>query len=219
MRLKIFSLDEYKFYYTDPLDGEKVEDIRQIGFFDSEEELNRAIKICKRFGIPEQNRKLRIFDYDMNFSSNQNYLYTLEYGYSIKSEEGNYNDYFYDFPPPKKSRKECMLLKKNLLKNIKYQPSSNKIYDLSSDGFIIVKWQINNLYEVVSIREPYWKNATLNKYYLQTETREAQRCCDFCNTVITVGQEYFSPDDKERIICKRCLKDFAERFNWKVKTD
>ena len=217
MRLKIFSLDEYKFYYTDPLDGEKVEDIHQIGFFDSEEELSRAIKICKRFGIPEQNRELRIFDYDMNLSPNQKYLYTLEYGYSIKSEEGNYNDYFYDFPPPKKSRRECMFLKKDLLQNIKYQPNPNKIYDLSPDGFIIAKWQINNLYEVVNIEEPYWKNVTLNKFCLQNGTGETQRCCDFCETEIIDGQEYFSPSDKERIICKRCLEDFAKRFNWKVK--
>ena len=217
MRLKIFSLDEYKYHYTDPLDGEKVEDIHQIGFFDSEEELNRAIKICKRFGIPEQNRELRIFDFDINLSPNQKYLYTLEYGYSIKSEEGNYNDYFYDFPPPKKSRRECMVLKKDLLQNIIYQPNPNKIYDLSSDGFIIAKWQINNLYEVVNIEEPYWKNATLNKFY--NETEETQRCCDFCETEITEGQEYFSPSDKERIICKRCLKDFAKRFHWKIKKD
>ena len=109
------------------------------------------------------------------------------------------------------------VLKEDLLQNIKYQSNPNKIYDLSPDGFIIAKWQINNLYEVVNIEEPYWKNAILNKFYLQSETGETQRYCDFCETEITDGQEYFSPSDKERIICKRCLEDFAKRFNWKVK--
>lgn len=145
----VYRLQKYKFYYYDSTDNENVEEGVILGYFDSNTELLKAIKICNKYGISEE--ELKVDEFSVNISSNQKYLYILSYSYSLLIE-GKYIDYDYVFEP-KTSQKKCSDLKNKLLLEQKYQYNENKIYDSEMpDGFWVEKCKINKLYSVISIK-------------------------------------------------------------------
>ena len=135
---KIYLLEQRKFYYIDVNDNENVEDNFIIGYFTADK-IIKAKNYCIDKGISE--KELFVEEYDFQFKKNRKYVYILMYEYSRVCSNDRFEDYYYKFQPMH-SRKECLVLKKQLLNEEKYQKTLNKIYD-SKDGFFIDKIEIN----------------------------------------------------------------------------
>lgn len=145
---KIFRLDKVKFYYYDSVDNENVEDLYVLGYFDSQEELDKALLVCKQYGVDKG--ELSVQEFFVELANNQKFIYELSYEYSVLNSDKQYVDYSYVFPP-QRSREKCLGLKFELQKLKKYRPSQNKIVDKKTDqGFWIEKWELNKLYSVVT---------------------------------------------------------------------
>ena len=147
MRAIIFRLSEYKFYSYDEVDKENIEERRILGYFSSEEMLNDSIRLCIESGIDES--CLSINAYSLILRKGQRYIFELSYSYSVKTTSGNYVDYDYIFEP-KASKDDCLKLKKRLVRQYKFQPTTAKIFDPSVPaGCWVERYDINKLYSVV----------------------------------------------------------------------
>lgn len=96
---------------------------------------------------------IRITDFKVNLRKNQKYIYELNYSYTVflDPEKEYYVDYDYIFEP-KSNRRDCLKLKSELLKNRKYQKTSEKIYSTNSDdGFTIEKYELNEMYNYLVV--------------------------------------------------------------------
>ncbi len=145
----IYRLEKFKFHYYDEKDDENVEDRFVLGYFCPYEELVKAIEVCKKYDIKED--ELAVHEFPLELSKNQKYIYELSYGYSILDSNSRYIDYDYVFTP-QRNRKCCLELKADLQQDRKYQCSKEKIFDKETpDGFWIEKLQINKLYNVITV--------------------------------------------------------------------
>lgn len=146
---RIFRLEKIKFYYYDKAEKENVEDLYVLGYFSSREELDKAMLICKQYGI--DGGELSVQEFLVELAENQKFIYELSYEYSVLNADGQYVDYSYVFPP-QRSRGRCLRLKTELQKQKKYRPESRKIVDITTDdGFWTEKCCLNKLYNVVTI--------------------------------------------------------------------
>ena len=146
MRCSIFRLEKYKFYYFDESDQEPVEDKVPLGYYSNIQRLNEIIRLCNDNGIEKND--LRITKFSVRLRKNQKYIYELNYSYFIflDNKKEYYVEYDYIFEP-KGSYRECMKLKNELLKEVKYQYTSEKNYYQDSDkGFTVEKYELNELY-------------------------------------------------------------------------
>ncbi len=138
---KLYLVEEWKFYYKDPIDGEDVEDIRLIGYFTTMDKVLNAIKVCINHGVKKEEIRITEIEFE---AKNQKYVYILYYEYSIEGEEG-FTDYYYNFEPLT-NKKKCLQLKEKLLKDDFYKPTENKIFDDYTDrGFSIRKELIDDI--------------------------------------------------------------------------
>ena len=145
----IYRLDKVIFYRYDYKDSENVENCFCLGYFDSVEELEKAVLICEQNGISSAD--LQAMRFDFCYNEKQKFAYELTYGYSVLNRKKQYVDYSYIFAP-QNSLKNCKKLKNDLLKTEKYKPSPNKIFDDEMpDGFWIEKFIINKLYSVITL--------------------------------------------------------------------
>ncbi len=146
---KIFRLDKVKFYYYDSVDKENVEELCVLGYFDSQEELDKALLVCKQYGIDKG--ELSVQEFFVELANNQKFIYELSYEYSVLNSDKQYVDYSYVFPP-QRSREKCLELQIELQKLKKYRPSQNKIVDkMTDEGFWVEKLKLNKLYSVVTV--------------------------------------------------------------------
>lgn len=146
---KIFRLDKVKFYYYDSVDKENVEDSCVLGYFSSQEELDKALLVCKQYGVDKG--ELFVQEFFVELANNQKFIYELSYEYSVLNSDKQYVDYSYVFPP-QRSREKCLDLKFELQKIGKYRLSQNKIVDkMTDEGFWIEKLKLNKLYSVVTV--------------------------------------------------------------------
>lgn len=143
----IYCLQKYKFFYYDEKDDENVETCYLLGYFDSLQNVESAITVCKENGLSDDELKVEYFT--LSLLKRQKYLYILSYGYSILNEKGEYIDYEYVFEP-KTNRKKCVELKKQLEEQPKYCHTKERIYDSETKkGFYIARFEINKLYSVI----------------------------------------------------------------------
>ena len=151
----VFRLEKYKFYSFDEAEQEPVEDSIPLGYYTSTQKLNEIIRSCLDHGMKKDD--LRITKFNVNLRKNQKYVYELNYSYTVflDPEKEYYVDYDYIFEP-KSNRRDCLKLKSKLLKNRKYQKTSEKIYSTNSDdGFTIEKYELNEMYNyLVVFRNP-----------------------------------------------------------------
>lgn len=59
--MTIYRLSEYRFYGTDPSDGERVEERRILGYFSDRSKLAEALLACRRCGIGEEETAVEEF--------------------------------------------------------------------------------------------------------------------------------------------------------------
>ncbi len=143
----IYCLQKYRFFYYDEEDDENVETRYLLGYFNSSEKVKDAIEVCKANGISDD--ELRVETFELSLSKRQKYLYILTYAYSILNAREEYTDYDYVFEP-KTNRKQCLELKEQLEKQLKYRHTSEKIYDSETvNGFYIACYELNKLYSVI----------------------------------------------------------------------
>ena len=69
---KIFRLDKVKFYYYDSVDNENVEDLYVLGYFDSQEELDKALLVCKQYGVDKG--ELSVQEFFVELANNQKFI-------------------------------------------------------------------------------------------------------------------------------------------------
>ena len=147
----IFRLDKYIYFYHDNEDDENVEERYVLGYFTSKENLQKAIKICEQNEINK--KELKVHEFLLSYTRRRKYIYELSYEYTILNEKHQYIDYSYIFPP-QISKDLCIQEMKLLLKEEKYKPTNNKIFDsATSNGFWIEKLQLNKLYNVIPIND------------------------------------------------------------------
>ena len=90
---RIFRLEKIKFYYYDKAEKENVEDLYVLGYFSSREELDKAMLICKQYGI--DGGELSVQEFLVELAENQKFIYELSYEYSVLNADGQYVDYSY----------------------------------------------------------------------------------------------------------------------------
>lgn len=143
----IYRLEKFHFYYYDYEDGEDVEDCCVLGYFSSKKEVEKAIAVCERNGISQND--LRTIRFEFCYTNRQEYVYELSYGYSILNQKNRYIDYSYVFPP-QNTDDDCKRMKNELIKTEKFKPMPNKIFDDEMpDGFWVEKLKLNKLYGVI----------------------------------------------------------------------
>lgn len=149
MRFIIFRLSKYTLYSYDEAEKENIEERQILGYFNSIEEIKNSIWLCVKSGIDKNN--LTVNAYSITLRKGQKYIYELSYSYSIQTTTGEYMDYEYIFDP-QGNKLDCLKLKERLVRQPKFQPSSNKIFDSSMpDGFWIERYTINKLYTVIPL--------------------------------------------------------------------
>lgn len=138
---KIYMVEFNRFYYFDCYDKEAVEDRYTIGYYTFIELANNAILKCMN-ETGYKREEYNIIEYDILCGRNQKYLYVLNYEFSIKNEQGEYEDFYYKFEPCS-NKSKCLDMKNELIQNDKIKIKNNAIYYASIDGFYVDKIKIN----------------------------------------------------------------------------
>jgi hypothetical protein len=81
-------------------------------------------------------------EYPLGYNGNQKYVYVLMYEFYFGSGD-NKAEYYYIFPP-KTTDADCNLLRERLSILPEYSKTTGKHYYDSSDGFRIVRYDINH---------------------------------------------------------------------------
>ena len=131
---KVFLIELVCSQGVDGTDNEPIEERLDCGYFLSLQKFEEA---CKQLSMGlNDGWKIEKSIFEMELSKRQKWLYTLFYEYSIGEDV-----YYYSFPPCT-SRAKCIELKRELLKNKKYQHDINRHYFNNNYGWSIEQNEI-----------------------------------------------------------------------------
>ena len=140
-----YELEYVLFSRFDETDQENVEDRHFVGYFSSTKKVNEAIKSCLGYDdIIEKNFQIK--KYKINIEKPISKLYSLYHEYAIITEDNDYIDYSYSFPP-KATKKEIEELYNLMKKKRKYKKQEGRDYTIyPPDGFLISIIEIDQIF-------------------------------------------------------------------------